>query len=64
MPKSRDQHKIGRVCAICGKRRNTKGGTQGFAPALILLGLPWRQNDKAHPDCVQKALVAAKKDKN
>lgn len=49
---------IGRICAICGKR---KGSTLGFKTTLKMLGLPNWRDDKAHEACVRdlQARVAA-----
>lgn len=43
--------RIGRICAVCGKRG---GVTYGFKTALRNMGHPNWAADKAHPECVKK----------
>lgn len=57
--------KVGRVCAICGKRHRRVQGileaTTGFKELLRSLGHPNWQHDKAHPTCVRELQQKANK---
>lgn len=56
MRRAPKRRKLGRICAVCGKRGGT---TYGFKTALRVLGLPNWRDDKAHPACVGE--LAARK---
>ena len=48
--------RIGRECAVCGRRKSPADqvDTYGFHTTLQSLGIPWPA-DKAHRDCVEGA---------